>query len=134
MTASTTTIAELITGSHRFFSTIPTIANTIAIVLATTRNVLVPLPIRQQTPATTENAGVKRRHEGISTSAASNAQAAMVVATSQAMRDGGGSHVTFTIAVTFCPSTTRSTRLAGKITRSTLGSARTSARGVGSIQ
>ena len=134
VTASTTTIAEAMTGSQRFFKTMPTTARTIAAALATTRKVLVPLPTKQQTPATTDIVGVKRCSEGISTSAASNAHAASDVATSQKILDGGGSQVTRTIAVTGLPSTTKSTRLAGKITRSTSGLARTSSRGVGSIQ
>ena len=107
---------------------------TIASALATTRNVLVPLPTRLATAATIARAGTNRRSAGTSTSAASSAQATSEVMTSHVILDGGGNQVTLTIAATDRPSTSSSTRLAGKITRSTSGLSRTSWRGVGSIQ
>ena len=74
------------------------------------------------------------RNDGTSTKRGEQRACAAEVITSHVKRDGGGSHVTLTIATTGFPSTTRSTRLAGKITRSTPGLSRTSWRGVGSIQ
>ena len=87
---------------------------TIASALATTRNVLVPLPTRLATAATMARVGTNRRSAGTSTSAASSAHAAREVMTSHVILDGGGSQVTLTMAATDRPSTSSSTRLAGK--------------------